>query len=145
MVSQNHLVNIVRLRAMTQDRDEPVRTYMARLKGAAGVCSLTVRCSCAPSTVVSYADKELLHCLINGLADRDIRNQVMGKVEIMDLESTVKFIEAKEAGTKAGVYLDGVVTDVNKVTGYKKMQKDQVEQDGHKSKEVLVDETKCKY
>ena len=95
VVSQNHLVNIVRLRAMTQDRDEPVRTYMARLKGAAGVCSLTVKCSCDPSTVVSYADKELLHCLINGLADRDIRNQVMGKVEIMDLESTVKFIEAK--------------------------------------------------
>ena len=53
-----------------------------------------------------YADKELLHCLINGLADGDVRNQVMGKVEIMDLESTVKLIEAKEAGKKASVYLD---------------------------------------
>ena len=40
---------------------------MARLKGAAGVCSLTVQCSCDPRTVVSYADRELLHCLVNGL------------------------------------------------------------------------------
>ena len=125
---------------MTQDRDEPVRTYMARLKGAAGVCSLTVKCSCEQSTVVSYADKELLHCLVNGLSDRDIRNQVMGKVEIMDLESTIKFIEAKESGKKAGLYLDGSEVDVNKVTGYRQQQREQVEHDRNKSKEVLVDE-----
>ena len=52
VVSQNHLVNIVRLLVMVQ---------------AAGVCSLTVQCSCDPGTVVSYADRELLHCLVNGL------------------------------------------------------------------------------
>ena len=28
VVSQNHLVNIVRLLAMVQNRDEPVRTYI---------------------------------------------------------------------------------------------------------------------
>ena len=67
VVSQNHLVNIVRLLAMVQNRDEPVRTYMARLKGAAGVCSLIVQYSCDPCMVVSYADRELLHCLVNGL------------------------------------------------------------------------------
>ena len=44
VLSQNHLVNIVRLRAMVQDRDEPIGTYLARLKGAAGVCNLTVNC-----------------------------------------------------------------------------------------------------
>ena len=37
MVSQNNLVNIFRLRALVQDRDEPVRSFVARLKGTAGV------------------------------------------------------------------------------------------------------------
>ena len=40
---------------------------MARLKGAAGDCSLTVQCSSDLRTVVSYADRELLYCLVNGL------------------------------------------------------------------------------
>ena len=69
----------------------------------------------------------------------------MGKVEIMDLESTIKFIEAKESGKKAGLYLDGSEVDVNKVTGYRQQQREQVEHDRYKSKEVLVDETKCRY
>ena len=143
IVSQNHLVNIVRLRAMVQDRDEPVRTYLARLKGAAGVCSLTVKCSCDPSTVVSYSDKEILHCLVNGLADKDIRNQVMGKVEVMNLEMTVKFVEAKEAGRKAGDYLDGGDATVNKVTGYRRLQREQLEH-GMPQPEV-VDDARCRY
>ena len=143
IVSQNHLVNIVRLRAMVQDRDEPVRTYLARLKGAAGVCKLTVKCSCDPNTVVSYSDKEILHCLVNGLADKDIRNQVMGKVEVMDLEMTVKFVEAKEAGRKAGDYLDGGDAAVNKVTGYRRLQREQLEHD--RPKPEVVDDARCKY
>ena len=83
---------------------------MARLKGAAGVCRLTVQCFCEPRTVVAYADRELLHCLVNGLSDKDIRNQVMGKVEVM--ENTVNFNEAKEAGYKTGDYLDVMVMTV---------------------------------
>ena len=78
---------------------------MAWFKGAAGVCRLTVQCSCEPRTVVAYADRELLHCLVNGLSDKDIRNQVMGKVEVMDLENTVRFIEAKEAGKNPTIIL----------------------------------------
>ena len=146
VLSQNHLVNIVRLRAMVQDRDEPIRTYLARLKGAAGVCNLTVRCSCDPSTAVSYSDKELLHCMVNGLSDKDIRNQVMGKVEVMDLETTIKFVEAKEAGKKAGDYLDNGDLNVNKLTGYKQSQREGLESGYDTPKEdVVVSEARCKY
>ena len=57
MVAQNNLVNIVRLRlrSLVQDRDEPIRSYLARLKGvsASAVCKLTLQCSCNPSTSVS--------------------------------------------------------------------------------------------
>ena len=100
VVAQNNLVNIVRLRSQVQDRDEPIRSYLARLKGIAAVCKLTLLCSCDPQTSVSYADKEILHCIVKGLADEDIRKQVLGVVEEMDLDATVKFIEAKESGEK---------------------------------------------
>ena len=95
VVAQNHLVNIVRLRSMMQDNDESIRSYLARLKGAANVCNLTVSCTCPTTSTVSYADQEILHCLVKGLADEDIRRQVLGVVEVMDLDTTVKFIEAK--------------------------------------------------
>ena len=89
------------------------------------VCKLTMNCSCMPSTSVSFADKEILHCLVKGLVDEDICKKVLGVVEEMDLENTVKYVEAKESGKKAGDYLDSGEADVNKVTGYKQVQKDQ--------------------
>ena len=60
IVAQNHLVNIVRVRSLVQDRDEPIRSYLARLKGVAAVCKLTLQCTCDPPTTVSYADKVAL-------------------------------------------------------------------------------------
>ena len=45
----------------------------------------------------------------------DIRNQVMGEVQEMDLNAVVKFIEAKESGRKAGKYLDSAVGKVRSV------------------------------
>ena len=124
VMAQNNLVNIVRLRSLLQDRDEPIRSYFERLKGIAAVCKLTLQCSCTPSTSVSYADKEILHCILKGLADEDIRRQVLGVVEEMDLDATIKFIEAKESGKKAGVFLDNEEAALNKITSYRQTQKD---------------------
>ena len=44
VVAQNNLVNIMRLRSIVQGRDELVKSFMARLKGIAKVCKLTVKC-----------------------------------------------------------------------------------------------------
>ena len=55
----------MRLRSLVvQDRDEPVRSFMLRLKGVAEVCKLTVKCTCDPGVHVSYADKEINYCFI---------------------------------------------------------------------------------
>ena len=89
VVAQNNLVNIMRLRSLVQDRDEPVKSFMARLKGVAKVCKLTVKCPCDPGVQVSYAEKEIYHCLVKGLADMEIRNQVMGEVQEMDLNAVM--------------------------------------------------------
>ena len=144
IVAQNHLVNIVRVRSMVQDRDEPIRYYLARLKGVAAVCKLTLQCTCEPPTTVSYADKEILHCLVKGLADDDIRRQVLGVVEEMNLDETVKFIEAKETGRQAGVYLDSGEADLNKVTGYKQVQRETQRSDAVVRPEMSGDD-KCRF
>ena len=144
IVAQNHLVNIVRVRSLVQDREEPIRSYLARLKGVAAVCKLTLQCNCDPPTIVSYADKEILHCLVKGLADDDIRRQVLGVVEEMDLDNTVRFIEAKESGRKAWVYLDSGEADLNKVTGYRQVQRERQLSDGGIKPELSGDEV-CRF
>ena len=126
---------------MVQDRDEPVKNFMARLRGVAEVCKLTVRCPCEPSVQVSYADKEIYHCLVKGLADMDIRNQVMGEVQEMSLDALVKFVEAKESGRKAGRYLDSGEAEVSKLTGYRLSEREQQLAD----KEKTDDEAKCRF
>ena len=144
IVAQNHLVNIVRLRSLVQDRDEPIRSYLARLKGVAAVCKLTLQCSCDPQTTVSFAHREILHCLVKGLADEDIRRQVLGVVEQMDLDKTVQFIEAKESGKKAGVYLDSGDAGLNKVTGYRQVQRERLLSEGSHIPEKFENE-RCQY
>ena len=123
--AHNNLVNILRLRSLEQDRDESGRSFLVRLKGLGAGCKFSVECSCEPSTSVSFADKEILHCFVKGLADKDIREQVLGMVEEMDLETTVKYVEAKESVKKADVFLDRGAVPVEDVTDYKKNQREQ--------------------
>ena len=73
VIPQNNLVNVVKLLALTQDRDEPVRSFLARLKGCASICKLTVQCTsvdCAED--VSYSENMILHALVKGLSDSGI-------------------------------------------------------------------------
>ena len=41
---------------MSQDREEPIRTFLAKVKGKALTCNYKVSCSCAPPTKVDYTD-----------------------------------------------------------------------------------------
>ena len=68
VVAQNYLVNIIRLMSIVQDREEeePFKSFMARLKGVAEVCKLTVMCPCSPGVKVSHADKEVRDIFLLG-------------------------------------------------------------------------------
>ena len=94
---------------------------------------------------MSYADKEILHCFVKGLADEDIRKQVLGMVEEMDLDTTVKFVEAKESGKKADVFLERGAVAVEVVTGYKKDQREQTIASGAKPDGSGSEELKCRF
>ena len=50
VLAQNNLVKIVQLLALFQEREEPIRTFFARLKAAASACELSVQCTAVACT-----------------------------------------------------------------------------------------------
>ena len=121
---------MVHLLALSQDREEPIRAFYVRLKASASVCELSVPCTATACTErVSYSDKMILHALVRGITDEEIREQVLAKREELGLEETVKFVEAKETGQRSTVQLgQGILasTAVNKITAYKRDQRSDV-------------------
>ena len=84
---------------MTQDTEEGVRSFAARLRGQAKVCKFSKNCSHNPFEAVNYTDDIVRDALIRELGDSDIQQDVLGhNDQDMTLEDTIKFIEAKEAG-----------------------------------------------
>ena len=53
VIAQNNFLNIVRHRSMVHNRDELIRSHLARPKGISAVCKVTLPYSCNPSTSVS--------------------------------------------------------------------------------------------
>ena len=93
---ENVMVARLHLQQMRQDRDEPARTFSARLKGQASVCQYNINCECGSQ--LSYSDQMVSDTLIVGLADDDIRLDVLGQAnQEMSLDETLRFIEAKES------------------------------------------------
>ena len=98
---ENVMVARLELQQMRQDRDEPARAFYARLKGQANICQFKVKCPQC-DTEPSYADNMVRDTLITGLADDDIRLEVLGQSkQDMSLEDTIRFIEAKESGKRS--------------------------------------------
>ena len=91
-----------------QDPGERVRPYVARLRGLANVCRWhkTGSCSldgCAGQVSVDYTEDIVKLALLNGLADDDIRRDVLGTIDIDDksLADTVTLIDSKETAARA--------------------------------------------
>ena len=127
VLAQNNLVKVVQLLALFQEREEPIRTFFARLKAAASACELSVQCTAVACTEkVSYSDKMILHALVRGISDEEIRENVLAKTEELGLEETIKVIEAKETGRRSTAQLGpgGLANPgVNKITAYKRDQR----------------------
>ena len=99
---------------MRQDRNEPIRTFGARLAGQAGVCKFTTKCpSDTCGCEVNYTEAIVRDALIRGVADPDIQLDLLShKKQDMSLEDMLQFVEAKEAGKRsASRLLDTHTTD----------------------------------
>ena len=104
----SNLVNIVALRFITQEREERVRSFVARIRGLASVCELSIKCTkdgCDKK--VSYAEQEILNTLVKGIYETETREEVLSKDPHMDLAATILFIEAREAGKRSAGVLSG--------------------------------------
>ena len=137
----SNLVNIVNLRSITQERDERVRSYVARIRGRASICELTVPCTkVGCDEKVSYADHEILNTLVKGLYDTETKEEVLSKEPQMDLNATILFIEARESGKRSAGALSGETIASNQVN------RTAVAAEGV-SKDLLGadDKTRCKY
>lgn len=102
---ENAMVARFTLHKMTQDNDEPIRAFGARIKGQANVCKFVTKCNKCKSDV-QYTDEILRDVLARGLNDGEIQLDLLGNPnQEMTLEEMFKFIEAKEAGKRSAVTL----------------------------------------
>ena len=91
-----------------QDAGEPVRQYVARLRGLASVCEWARAASCSKqgcdgTVQLDYTDDIVRMVLLNGLADAEIRREVLGMTDIdtKSLADTVTIIDSKETAARA--------------------------------------------
>ena len=86
---------------MQQDRDETFRSFAARVRGKAETCSYITKCSCART--VDFTDIIIRDVLIAGIADIDIRREILGMQGILQksINDVVALVESKEMARNA--------------------------------------------
>ena len=84
------------LLAMSQQRDEPYRSFAARVRGKAETCCYKVKCSC--SLDVDFTDCIVRDVLVAGIYDLEIRRDILGTPLILDktLNEVVSLVEGRE-------------------------------------------------
>ena len=102
---QSDMLNEVRLMEAKQERNEPVRKFLARLKGLAGICELKTKCACDETP--SYADRIIHTTLVKGLVDNETKGEILSKVDKFTLDQTIAFVEARETGQRSLAGLGG--------------------------------------
>ena len=102
VTEQRKLVCRNKLRSMTQDRDEDINHFAARVKGQADMCDYIVTCTKSGcNTKISYAHEEIRDQICMGLVDPDIQQDLLShKDQAMSLEETISFVATRESGKK---------------------------------------------
>ena len=91
--------------SMRQDRGQPIRSFAANVRGKAHTCSFSKKCgtpTCA--SPVDYTDDIVKYVLLAGVADEEIKRDVLGLGSDLDLKSlndTISLIESKEMAARA--------------------------------------------
>ena len=91
-----HLMNLWR---MSQEPDEGIRAFVARVTGTADMCGMNVKCVPC-NTDISYRDHVVQQIVIHGMRDNDIRVRVLSRNtsgELNTLDKVVDYIAAEEA------------------------------------------------
>ena len=111
---------------LAQDHDEPIRQFVARVKGVSRSCKLTVKCTRAGcDTDVDFADGVVKMVVLNGLASEDVAREVLATPDLDDksLAETIKIIEGRERADRSIKGMPGGVQAAVKQTTFKKMSR----------------------
>ena len=81
---------------MHQERDEPFRSFAARVRGKAETCAYTTKCTCLQD--VDFTDVIIRDVLIAGISDLDIRREILGTESILErsVNVVITSVESKE-------------------------------------------------
>ena len=99
VITVHKSVHLMNLWKMSQQSDETIRAFAARVTSTADMCGMMVKCTC--DLEVSYRDNVVQQLLIHGMRDTDIRVRVLSRNtngEITTLAKLIDYIAAEEAG-----------------------------------------------
>ena len=100
VTAENTKVARVALSRMTQDRTEPIRAFVARLRGQAEVCRFLKKCPNCDG-IVNQGEERVADQLCIGLADAEIQEDLLKHP--LCVEDTIRFIEVRAAGKKSAM------------------------------------------
>ena len=84
-----------RLHSMSQDREENLRAFGARLRGQAATCQYSKQCTCG--MIMDYTEENIADALITGLVDQEIKQGILGEPnQPLTIERTMAYVESKE-------------------------------------------------
>ena len=88
---------------MQQERDESFRAFAARVRGKAETCPYTTMCRPTCLREVAFTDSIIRNVLIAGIADLDIRREVLGTSAILEraVNDVISLVESKEMAKNA--------------------------------------------
>ena len=89
---QNPLLHFQEFLSLSQNQDERVQHYLARLRAVALKCQFTQKCECEKE--VSFVDTLVRYRLVTGLFDEEIRNDMLANDKSLD--KTITEVEAME-------------------------------------------------
>ena len=76
--------------ALHQDHGQPVRSFAARVKGKAQTCAFHKNCSQCDHPV-DYTDEMVKYVIISGIADEEIKKEVLGIPDNFFISRNAKF------------------------------------------------------
>lgn len=127
-----HLMNLWR---MSQEPDESIRAFVARVTSTADMCGMNIRCTAdGCNQVISYRDNVVQQIIIHGMHDNDVRIRVLSRNtagELTTLPKLIDYIAAEEAGINESQNLSKNTVGGIRNSSYKKSKIKAAKSCGH--------------
>ena len=124
-------VRRTKLLCTKQELGQKFREFYANVRATASTCNYTIPCAhtcCKDNELIDYTSRVVKDILIAGIADDDIRKEVLGHPQLDDKvdKDIVRLVEEKEMAKKA--CQETSRAEINAVSAYRKQSKEDTKQ-----------------